>query len=402
MTAIEHPVSPEELMAFLDGELRPDEAVAVHAHVAECSSCARLSGELAALSPQLRAWPVDAAPPTLLPPPAETRLKSGVARVRSFVPRRASVWQLAGVAAVLVVAAVLLEMNVGGLRSINRTKAPASALNYPDVPTSPVRVGGSVGGQGGAVRAGAPESVTAATSFTQAQPPSTPPRMIIRTATLTIITREFDSARSAVDRVVQEAGGFVGGMTVTGAPGEPRLLHGTLRVPVDRLDSVLAVLKQLGHVAEESQHGNDVTERVRDLGARLSNARAAEKRLVNLLSARTGDLADVLAAEREITRVREQIEQLDAERQGLEQQVTYATLTVRINEQRQAALTAGPSPLSWQFHDALVEGIGAAVESAVGAGLFIVRVLPSLALWVLILVPPAGLIRRRYRRRAEV
>jgi hypothetical protein len=259
-----------------------------------------------------------------------------------------------------------------------------------------------VGGQGGAVRAEAPENVTAATSFAPSQPPSTPPRMIIRTATLTIITREFDSARSAIDRVVQEAGGFFGGMTVTGAPGEPRLLHGTLRVPVDRLDSVLAVLKQLGHVADESQQGNDVTERARDLGARLSNARAAEKRLVNLLSARTGDLADVLAAEREITRVREQIEQLDAERQGLEQQVTYARLTVRINEQRQAALTAGPSPLSWQFRDALLEGIGAALESAVGAGLFVVRVLPSLALWVLILVPPAVLIRRRYRRRAEV
>ena len=76
-----------------------------------------------------------------------------------------------------------------------------------------------------------------------------------------------------------------------------------------------------------------MTEQVVDVEARLSNARNTEKRLVDLLQKRTGDLADVLAAEREIARVREEIERFDAQRKNLERRVTYATLNLEVTEE---------------------------------------------------------------------
>ena len=93
-----------------------------------------------------------------------------------------------------------------------------------------------------------------------------------------------------------------------GTRGDARSLRATLLIPANRLDAALPSLKAIGFVLEESQGGDDVTEQVVDVEARLSNARNTEKRLVDLLQKRTGDLADVLAAEREIARVREEIE----------------------------------------------------------------------------------------------
>jgi hypothetical protein len=397
MTAIAHPVSPEELMAYLDGELGTNEAAAVHAHVGACASCARLRGELAALSPQLGAWTVERAPDSLRPPrPSPPSSVLAWLRARTMRHNRAAVFQVAVVAVLLVVVAFVMP------RRRAHTTVPTAATE-----TIPVRVGGSPRLEAETpVRAGGAAGTAvgrAAVGAAQVEAPAVGgQRLIVRTASLVILTREFDQARAAIDRVVAELGGFLGGMTVIGAPGEPRVLNATLRIPAAQLASAMAALKPRGHVAEESQQGTDVTERARDINARLSNARAAERRLVDLLSRRSGDLADVLAAEREITRVREQIEQLDAERQGLGQQVTYATLALRITEQRQAALTVGPSPMAWRFRDALIDGTRGALDSGVSAALFLVRVLPFVALWALIVVPAAVLIRRRSRPRTPV
>jgi hypothetical protein len=75
---------------------------------------------------------------------------------------------------------------------------------------------------------------------------------------------------------------------------------------------------------------------------------------------------------------------------------------VLVRELRQAELVVGPSPLSWQFRLALIVGSRSAMDSAVSAALFLVRVLPSLLLRAMVLVPPAILVRRRYRPRARV
>ena len=59
MTAIEHPLSPDELMEYLDGELTVEQAAAVQAHVATCAGCQRLSVELHGVSRNLAQWQVE-------------------------------------------------------------------------------------------------------------------------------------------------------------------------------------------------------------------------------------------------------------------------------------------------------------------------------------------------------
>ena len=70
MTAIEHPLNPDELMEYLDGELTVEQAAAVQAHVATCTGCQRLSAELRAVSRDLARWQVEGPPATFEAPKA--------------------------------------------------------------------------------------------------------------------------------------------------------------------------------------------------------------------------------------------------------------------------------------------------------------------------------------------
>jgi hypothetical protein len=222
---------------------------------------------------------------------------------------------------------------------------------------------------------------------------------IIRTVSMTIVAKEFDGVRDSLDRLLRDVGGFVGGMQASDAGRGGRSLRATLRVPATRLEEVIRSLRTLGHVADESQSGQDVTEQVRDLEARLTNSRNTERRLTEVLKNRTGRVSDVLEVEREIARVREEIERMEAQRLSLERQVEYSTVTVQISEQRQATIDLGPTPVRTQLRNAFVEGLKNAYETLVAAVVWFLSVGPFVVLWTALLWWPARIVFRTVRGR---
>jgi hypothetical protein len=219
--------------------------------------------------------------------------------------------------------------------------------------------------------------------------------MIARWARLDIIASRFDDVNPAIDRILREVKGFAGNIDATAARGASRSLNATLRVPAGSLDTAIASLKKLGHVVAESRGGDDVTEQVVDIAARLANARNTEVRLTDVLRQRTGKVSDVLEAEREIARVRGEIERLDADRKNLDRRVTYATVTLTVSEEPKAALDIGPIPVSARYRNAMVDGARAAFESLLEVSLVILRVAPTLAVWAAVLFWPARIVLRR-------
>lgn len=170
-------------------------------------------------------------------------------------------------------------------------------------------------------------------------------------------------------------------MTVTGDKTTARELRGTVRVPGDHMAAALTRLRQIGQAVEDTQGSQDVTDHIVDLDARLASARATEQRLKELLQTRTGKLSDVLEVERELTRVRLDIERLDAEKTNAGRRVSYATIDVTIREERKAGLEAGPLPISTRLRIAAADGLAAAIESLAVTTLFLLRAGPTLLLW---------------------
>jgi hypothetical protein len=209
-----------------------------------------------------------------------------------------------------------------------------------------------------------------------------------------MVTKELDGIRPMVEGIVAAAGGFVDQMTATGDPGSARSLRGTLRIPSDRLGEVADRLRRLGQVVEDTQGSEDVSDQLVDLDVRIKSARATERRLTELLSNRTGTLSDVLEVERELARVRVDIERLDAESTNIGRRVSYATLKLEIVEERKAGLNSGPLSLGSRFRISAENGLESAMESVVWALLSVVEAGPFLVLWTVVL-GSAWLILRR-------
>ena len=394
-------------MAYLDGEVAADRSKAIQAHLAQCAACQTAAAGLHTVSTSLASWQMEA-PPLRLKAPDDTRPVSAAAPESAGVAwwRQGASWRYAGAAAVLAVVATGIYFSGGA--SLSRSRAPRiEALSPPadgSAGRGPIdkRVTALAVAEGQSASAGrmvaAPDLPARqspgivggrARAIAEAPPPAqiSGASKIIRTASLSLIAKDFDAVRPAVERLLSELGGFVGQMQASGGTAD-RMLHATLRVPEARLDAAMRSLRTLGHVVNEAQSGDDVTEQVQDLETRIANGRNTEKRLNDILKNRTGDVSDVLQVEREIARVREEIERLDGLRANFERRVTYATITLQVTQQRQATLDLGPQPLSARLRNAIVDGFQQAYESGVEVVLWLLRVGPVVLLWTLVLWIP--------------
>jgi hypothetical protein len=222
--------------------------------------------------------------------------------------------------------------------------------------------------------------------------------MIVRTASLTLMTDAFDRARADIERVATEHGGQIAALDVSGAPPQPRSLRATLRIPAARLDAALAALRQTGRVEQETLGSGDVTDRYRDLTVRIANSRREEERLVELLAMRTGTLADVLAVEQALGRVRGEIERMESEERATKGRVDLAAITLQLSENYRAEASLGSIAIGTQFRNAFLDGSRAALDGLTSVALAIVRLAPALLVWTVILAWPArALWRARWR-----
>ncbi len=372
MTA-DHSAQFEEVMALLDGELPPEAADRVRGHVVSCTDCQKLAQELRDVSHGVQAWNVGPTPATLQ-----------MRRSRPWFKN----WKALAAAAVVVLAVGALPVLMD-----KRLAAPA-----PSAQTAAAKEE-SFEEPSGLLRRRRTSHLNDRPSVRSQAPTrrhsTRAGRLIIRNASLSVIVRDFERARGDLDRIATSVGGFIGNLVASGARGAAPSLNATLRVPSTRLADTLSALKALGDVQHESQNSDDVTQRSADLDARLSNARASEVRLKDVLKNRTGRLSDVLDVEREIARVRGEIEQMEAERKHMDGRIAYATVNVELTSERKAEAVTGSLSISTRLRNAIVDGFAAAVEHAISLAVFAAEVLPTLVLWLVILGPPAFLLRRR-------
>lgn len=379
MTRTDHQAALEDLMADVDGELTPAQSAAVRAHVAGCRECREVEAKLRDVAGRLATWTIEE-PPAGLKSPAAVR---PMARLRRWLP---------------IAAALAVATGAGTMWLASQRDSPVQVMMAPMGAATETAADASLPQTPAQAQRGdivSPRSIAAkavSESFVQVTP------LLARTARLVLVVTGFDTARVEVERVVAAAEGFVGNLTISGDRGSPKSLRATLRVPGPALDATLAQLKRLGRVTIESRDAEDVTQQSADLDARLTNSRTSEKRLNDILANRTGDVTDVLNVEREIARVRGDIEQMEAARRTLDRRITYATIQLEMAEEAKAELGLGDQSLSGKLRNAVVEGWNAAFDSVLAAALFVAQVAPTMMLWGLALVIPYRMVRRRLAR----
>ncbi|HET6764034.1 MAG TPA: DUF4349 domain-containing protein [Longimicrobiaceae bacterium] len=200
--------------------------------------------------------------------------------------------------------------------------------------------------------------------------------MLIRTGSASVQVDSLDRAVAAVRRAAARVGGYVASSTVQGGGEQAREASLEVKVPSARWDAALAALAPLGKVETVSVTAQDVGEEFVDVTARVENARRLESRLLVLLDQRTGKLDEVLNVERELARVRGEIERFEGRLRYLTTRTAMSTLTVRLHEPRPivgdypgASLLGGAAQDAWRnfmlFIAGLIASLGFLVPVAV-------------------------------------
>ena len=374
------------LAADTHGELSDDERGALHTHLVECAACRKSHQENKVMNKILEETLAHEKPD----PAFEQRMLAGF---RKRIPRRSGLvklfvdlmrsraTQITAVAAVLLAlvqigrmitgegAAVLRNRGNVGSEEFARRPAQApftdelSALrkseNGRDKEVAPRKLGSGLGAavvQNAAIpaatspvqpkderRDAAEVERTIVTgpnipSAEQVEPnPEAPAsvltnRKLIRNAAIELEIASFDDAVQKITAFANEERGYVA--TTSSEKQANGKLKGEILVKVlpENLDHFLQKIRGIGDLKNQTLGTEDVTKAYFDTDARLKNAHVMEQRLIDMLKTKTGKVSDLLQVEKELGRVREEIEKMQGELKYWDSQVQFATVTISLFE----------------------------------------------------------------------
>jgi hypothetical protein len=204
--------------------------------------------------------------------------------------------------------------------------------------------------------------------------------MLIRTGTATIEVDSLEHGIAQLRALAQRVGGLVGNTSISSGAEEARRATVELRIPSASFDRTVSGLAPVGRVEHVNISAEDVGEEYTDVTARVANARRLESRLLDLLDRRTGRLEEVLNLERELARVREEIERYEGRLRYLRTRSSISLLTVTLHEPG-SVLSPGDRPIRDAFGQAWRNLVGLIAGLIAASGVLIPLALLAYALW---------------------
>jgi Domain of unknown function (DUF4349) len=171
-----------------------------------------------------------------------------------------------------------------------------------------------------------------AASGEAAPSPALANRKLIRNATIDLEIASFEDAVVKISGFADQERGYVA------TSGSEKQANGKLKGQVvvkvlpENLDRFLQKIRAIGELKNQTIGTEDVTKRYFDTEARLKNAQVMEQRLIDMLKTKTGKVSDLLQVEKELGRVREEIEKMQGELKYWDSQVQFATVTISLSE----------------------------------------------------------------------
>jgi len=218
--------------------------------------------------------------------------------------------------------------------------------------------------------------------------------LIVRTAQLGLQVEDVDGALAKAQQAIGGLGGYIGASTRSLQDDHP-VASVTYRVPVERWDEALVALRGLAtEVLTEQTDAMEVTAQAVDLDARIKNLRATEAALQGVLE-KAVKIPDILEVQAQLSQVREQIEQLVAQRVALGDRAALGTIQVAYGTEviavTQVTESWDPAAEIDQATAALVD----ILQTIASAGIWFAIVwLPVLFVLAMIVLVVAVLVRR--------
>jgi hypothetical protein len=209
------------------------------------------------------------------------------------------------------------------------------------------------------------------------------PSMVIRVGQAFIEVEKVDPAILRIRQLAAQVGGYIANSSVSGGRDQIRQATLEVKIPASKYDQAVGDLSTIGKVETVNSTAEDVGEEFVDVTARVNNARRLEERLITLLSTRTGKLDEVLRVERELARVREEIERYEGRLRFLGARVATSTLTITVHEPAPIlGNSPGQNPIAAALHRAWKNFVGLVAALIASLGIVIPLALVGFGGWL--------------------
>ena len=160
---------------------------------------------------------------------------------------------------------------------------------------------------------------------------------VIFTGTISLETLDFEKSRKEIFDYIDSIGGFVQNSSIHGGGINYKGLKSgefVFRIPKQKYNGVFTDMGKFGTVVSQQSSGEDITERYFDNEARVKSLTIQEERLLDLLKKAT-KMEDIISLEKELQRVRYDIENLTGTLKKWDGLVEYSTITLDLREVEQ-------------------------------------------------------------------
>lgn len=172
------------------------------------------------------------------------------------------------------------------------------------------------------------------TGSQSAVPPAPLDRQIVYTATVRLTVDDFATFPERLAGLVNAVGGYIGEAQVDRMQGTMRNGTWTIRVPGTRYRDFIRDVSGLGVPESVLEKANDVTDQFVDLEARISSMKQLEQQIIKLVEKQNDRIESVLSLERELARVRVDIERMQGSLRVIADRVEFSSVSLVATERQ--------------------------------------------------------------------
>ncbi len=214
-------------------------------------------------------------------------------------------------------------------------------------------------------------------------------RKLIREVTLNAETEEFDKLLDTVTKKLTALGGYVeNSNTYNGSRynsySRTRSASLTIRIPAEKLDEFLNTMTDNSNITSRDENVRDVTLQYVDMASHKKALQAEQERLLELME-KAETIEDLIALEERMSDVRYQIESMEAQLRTMDNQVSYSTVYLNIDEVEVLTPVEKPGFLE-KVSTGFVRSLAEVGEGFINVIAWFIICIPFFVVWAIVIV----------------
>lgn len=226
---------------------------------------------------------------------------------------------------------------------------------------------------------------------------------LIKRVNISAETEDLDTLLTGLGKKISELGGYIESQELFNGSAyssyRSRSAYMTVRIPADKLSDFVGEVQGQSNVVSLNESQDDVTLKYVDTQSRMNALQAEQERLLELMG-KAETMSDLLEVEQRLTEVRYELESVTSQMRVLENQVSYATVELYIDQVKVYTEVEEPS-----VGQRIASGFSRNLEN-IGEGLvdffvWFVTYSPQLVFWALVIAAAVMLGKRAARKQKE-